>query len=242
MATRVEDAERMIAAARASNRRLFVVSQYRFVPAYRIASTTAPLLSVKRARFEYVMTPEAAGLAGESWKSTPALSGGGILFGSGIHLVDLLVSWFGEPLETTSRLESDPERPGIETAYEARWSGARGEAVEIASRVEQGSRHETTLELQFASRRARIVNWRVDRAASPLSWKVHELALGAREKLVPARRDPLGRQFADILRALRSGERAAVEGEEGLAALRTVIAIRNAAVDSSARRGNDPAR
>lgn len=227
MATTRENAEAMINAARESNRRLFVVSQYRYVPAYRVVSSAVAAAGVSRARFEYVMPPEAAGFDRDSWKCDPALSGGGILFGSGIHLVDLLVHWFSEPAEVESRIAFDTKRRGIETDYEARWRGAKDERVEIVSRVETGAGHTTRLDLEFAGGKAVIENRRIVRGSSPLSWKLRELALGVREKIIPWRRDPLGRQFSDIVRAVSTGDRAEVEGEEGLRALRTILRIRD---------------
>ncbi len=225
LATSSADAERMLAAARRVNRRLFVVCQYRFVPAYRVILDACARRRPCSVRIEYTMPPEAAGLIPGSWKTDARLSGGGIVWSSGVHLVDLLLWWLGPPDGAVSGATAR-ELHGIpvESRYDARWT-AGGCAVELISNCAPGLPHRTTVEVRGDHESGRVVDWRIQRAQSPLAWKVKELALGVAEKFRPHRRDPLGRQFAEVLEALRKSRPSQVDADHGYEAVALVESI-----------------
>lgn len=230
LATSSQEASRMLEAARVGNRRLFVICQYRFVPAYRVLGRAIARRRPAAIRVEYTMPPEAAGLVAGSWKADPALSGGGIAWSSGVHLVDLLLWWLGPP-DGEVDAASARELPGIHVAsrYAARWS-AGGTAVELVSRCAPGLPHRTLVEVEDAGvLRGRIVDRRIDRGVSPVSWKIEELGLGLAEKLRPHRRDPLGRQFAAVRHALATGLPSPVDAAAGLASVRVTEQIEGTA-------------
>ena len=60
-----------------------------------------------------------------------------------------------------------------------------------------------------------------------------ELWTGFWGRAVPSRRDPLARQFADIVQSLATGRRAAVEGADGLSVIGAVEKIYEAALKKS---------
>lgn len=227
LAIRSVDAERMITAAENARRRLFVVCQYRFVPAYRVLKSVIERARPASIRVEYTMPPEAAGLTAGSWKADPALSGGGIAWSSGVHLVDLLLWWLGLP-DGEVIADSSCTLPGIPVVsrYRASWR-AGGTAVLLTSSCLPGLPHRTTVTVESAagSMLGRVVDWRIQRATSPISWKWEELALGLSEKLRPHRRDPLGRQMTAIRRALGTGVPTPYEALSGLEAVRIIERI-----------------
>jgi UDP-N-acetyl-2-amino-2-deoxyglucuronate dehydrogenase len=98
----LEAAHRVAAAERASGRRVTVISQHRFDPASQIVFD-----AVRSGRLGRVTSGNAviswwrsqAYYDSAGWRGTWALDGGGALMNQGIHTVDLLVWFLGEPLE-----------------------------------------------------------------------------------------------------------------------------------------------
>jgi predicted dehydrogenase len=98
----LEAARRVAAAERASGRTVTVISQHRFDPASQVVfdavqggrlgriTSGSATISWWRSQAYY----DSAG-----WRGTWALDGGGALMNQGIHTVDLLVWFLGEPVE-----------------------------------------------------------------------------------------------------------------------------------------------
>jgi len=98
----VEAAYRVAAAGRESDRRVTVISQHRFdtssrvvhgaVASGRLGKVTSGIASISWWRSQGYY--DSAG-----WRGTWALDGGGALMNQGIHTIDLLVWFLGEPVE-----------------------------------------------------------------------------------------------------------------------------------------------
>lgn len=233
MATSTKDAETMVRTAAESGRRCFVVSQYRFIPAFRVLFGTLRRYPVKRVRYSMKATLVMAGIntAGtESWKAKRALSGGGILIGSLVHPLDLFLKWFGEPLDIKSEIGCDLRGIDVETRVHASWKTPAGVHVELEGQASPGAVPSAILEIESASGRIiRVKDRRIDAGTAPLGWKLRELWTGLRGRIVPWRREPLARQFADIVNAITLNVPAEVEGADGLAVIRAVDRIYQAA-------------
>jgi UDP-N-acetyl-2-amino-2-deoxyglucuronate dehydrogenase len=98
----LEAAHRVAVAERASSRRVTVISQHRFDPSSQVVSE-----AVRSGRLGRVTSGNAiiswwrsqAYYDSAGWRGTWALDGGGAVMNQGIHTVDLLVWFLGEPLE-----------------------------------------------------------------------------------------------------------------------------------------------
>ncbi|MDQ6772058.1 MAG: Gfo/Idh/MocA family oxidoreductase [Candidatus Dormibacteraeota bacterium] len=110
VAVSVAGAHRIAAAERASGRRVTVISQHRFDPSSRIVFD-----ALRSGRLGHVTSGSAlipwwrsqAYYDSAGWRGTWALDGGGALMNQGIHTIDLLVWFLGEPVEVfawTARL------------------------------------------------------------------------------------------------------------------------------------------
>ena len=233
MATSPKDAESMVQKAAEFGRRLFVVSQYRFVPAFRVLFGTLRRYPVKRVRYSMKATLFMAGIntAGtESWKAKRDMAGGGILIGSLVHPLDLFLKWFGEPAEIKADIGCDLRGIDVETRVRANWKTPAGVHVELEGQASPGAVPSAILEIESTTGRIiRVKDRRIDARTAPLGWKLRELGTGLRGRLVPWRREPLARQFADIVTALTLNVPAEVEGKDGLAVIRTVDKIYQAA-------------
>ena len=99
---RVRDGERLVALAERQGRRLGVVFQRRADAVYghvAAALSGRALGTVVAASVTMPYERDAAYYRSASWRGTWALDGGGVLMNQGIHLLDVLVWWFGEPDE-----------------------------------------------------------------------------------------------------------------------------------------------
>lgn len=158
--------------------------------------------------FDVAMARPPAG----SWRDNPSLSGGGILLQVGIHYLDLLLWWLGDPLEVTCALDRDDRRENAATAIlrfpagvlaVARFSmvGRRGMPVRMEIEAEEG--------------RLRMVGSQIEsldpelgepptpeQADSSLMYGVGHVAV-----------------IGEAARALAEGQPLAISGEEGLRAV-----------------------
>jgi predicted dehydrogenase len=98
----LEAAYRVAAAERASGQRVTVISQHRFDPASQVvfeAARSGRLGRVTSGSATISWWRSQAYYDSAGWRGTWALDGGGALMNQGIHTVDLLVWFLGEPLE-----------------------------------------------------------------------------------------------------------------------------------------------
>jgi UDP-N-acetyl-2-amino-2-deoxyglucuronate dehydrogenase len=106
MALRLEDADAMIAACNRAGVRLGVVLQRRAEPLFRQIHAAIRAGNLGMPTLGVVLIPyfrpqtyyDQAG-----WRGTWALDGGGVLMNQGIHLLDLLIWYMGDPVEVRAQ-------------------------------------------------------------------------------------------------------------------------------------------
>ena len=232
IATNLETARRMIAAARESGVLLGTVSQHRFDDASLFLSRAIPAGRLGRliqcdCYLKWYRSPEyyARPIKG-SWKT----EGGGALIGQGIHQVDLL-RWLAGPvtevfgawqLGARNRIESEDVvnavlryangATGVIQAATAFWPG-------YPERTEfHGTRGTATISGD------KLTAWDVEGDAGEPAPVVREAASGASDPMAISLA-PFERQFRDFGEAIATGRKPLVAGEEGYQALEVVDAV-----------------
>lgn len=95
IARTLSEADRMIQAARDAGVTLMVAENFRFMPAFRTATTLVAEGWLGALR-QIHMTAWGTG-SSQGWRSSLNATGGGTLIDGGIHYVDLLLQWGGRP-------------------------------------------------------------------------------------------------------------------------------------------------
>jgi UDP-N-acetyl-2-amino-2-deoxyglucuronate dehydrogenase len=239
MATRVADAEAMIRACDEAGVRLGVVLQRRAEPLFRRIRDAVAAGDLGDLTLGVVTMPyhrPQAYYEQAAWRGTWAGDGGGVLMNQGIHLVDLLVWFMGDPVRTSAfaaTLQRDIE---VEDTLAATLVFASGALATIAATTTApGSPHRLELygthgAIQVEGEHAQVWQLRDPAAAAveppPL---LHDTDAGAAG-------DPRGisleghtRIVRDFVAAVRDGHRPAIDGAEGLRSLAAIEAIYRAA-------------
>ncbi|MGH7713271.1 MAG: Gfo/Idh/MocA family protein [Gemmatimonadaceae bacterium] len=242
IAPSVEDADRLLDAARAAGRRVAMNHEFREMPAFRaardaIAADGSGLVFAQAWQLMNLPPWAEPGWRGQLMK--------GVLYEAGIHLVDYLIALFGErPLAVTATMstcgvrEDDTDAVAIVTLEFA--SGAIGQVLQhrlcpgetqyfevradtraASYRVSYGGRARVSAGLL----RSTAPHLRLELGASGLAWREQgpkRRVIGRNPKDAPmvATRLLLERTFA----ALRSGGSLPASGEDGRDAVRVVAA------------------
>lgn len=109
IATTLPDADRIVAAERASGRTVAVISQRRFqTPAVTIKAAIASgrLGNLTSGLAESALYRPQEYYDSGDWRGTLAIDGGGALMNQGIHALDLLIWMLGEPTEVSAQTAS----------------------------------------------------------------------------------------------------------------------------------------
>ena len=241
IAIRSSDVEPLIALAEARDLRFGVVFQRRADPVYTHVARTIGAGALGRIVGVALTLPylrDDAYYASAAWRGTWALDGGGVLMNQGIHLLDVLVWWFGEPVAVhalAATLAHDVEVEDC-AAVALRFAagpaaGALGSVLATTAAAPGwphrldvlGSRGSVTIEGE------RVVRWDVD-AAPP------DTVVDDADRAAAAARDPRAtdtrnhaRVVADFLAAVRNGRAPLVDAREGQRSLRFVERVYAAA-------------
>ena len=97
IARTVDEAERMIAAARAAGVKLMVAENYRFMPVVQRSRELITEGAIGAVRF--IQIQEEMNFVVRGWRSSQEMMGGGVLIDGGIHSVDMLIDLAGMPEE-----------------------------------------------------------------------------------------------------------------------------------------------
>lgn len=150
MATRLADADEMVAACEAHRRLLAVAFQRRTQPLFRRLKTLLTDGRFGEPLMASLVLPyqrDQAYYAAAPWRGTWAQDGGGVLMNQGIHLIDLLVWLLGDPVEVQARTATRL-RP-IETEDTAavlmRFSGGALATVAVTTAVSPNFTHRLEL-------------------------------------------------------------------------------------------------
>lgn len=219
MATSVEEADRMVAAAASAERVLCVGNFRRFFPAMQAVST---LLANQTLGLPLEFDFSEGGRF--AWGATsPALfhraeAGGGVLIDMGVHHVDLLVWWFGEPIDVDFE---DDAMGGVEANCTLRLRFDGG----MTGRVRLSRDHRLPNRCRIRCERGSIA-WDVwDKTrAEALDLEIPGVEAPVSGVLRGARtvEQSFIAQLRNVVRAVRGVEPAAVSGEIAVATLRVI--------------------
>ena len=213
------DAEAICAAARRAGRRLAAGHYKRFFPVHEWIRTAAggasPLGALRRieiaegGKFRW----PAASASFFQRSETP----GGVLLDIGVHWLDLLRWWLGEPADFTYE---DDALGGLEAnaVVQARWPGG----AEARLRLSRDAATENASRFTFEHGEVRLVvndanHLQMQIAGLPGAWRA-ECEGGATNP------QAFILQLRDVVAAVREGREPQVRGEDGAAALRWVEA------------------
>lgn len=224
LAVNVAEAEAMVAAARAHERVLAAGQFRRFFPALQlvrdhlVAGTFGALRSIDIREGGPFDWPAASPSFFDRRQA-----GGGVWLDVGVHVLDTLVWWLGEPSELAY---ADDAAGGLEANCRARLRHANGVASHLFLSRDSATANRWRLEFE----RGEVV-WRVGHAnelelrlAGSATWQIvrteQETAAGRRAgDNVP---DVFVRQLADVIDAARETRAPRVSGAEALRALRLI--------------------
>ncbi|MHB0998708.1 MAG: Gfo/Idh/MocA family protein [Armatimonadota bacterium] len=122
IAMNLEEADQMIETAKERGVKLFVALNQRFLP---IHSKVKEMLENGQIGKAFLVNMVIVGNVmgqlndGTHWKNTWELAGGGVLFDTGTHIVDIMRYWFGEPTSVVAslkRLMSAPDNKADDNA------------------------------------------------------------------------------------------------------------------------------
>lgn len=240
MAVNLEDADAMIAAAENAGVRLGVVLQRRAEPLFRRVYDAIQNGDLGELTLGVVTIPyhrPQAYFDQAAWRGTWSLDGGGVLMNQGIHLVDLLVWFMGDPVEVQAyghTLHRDIE---VEDTLAATLSFANGALATITAtttsapgfphRVEiYGTRGGIQVEGESAGR------WDlVEPTDATVPPPDVGLPVSAGAGADPRGIAPTGHiaVFGDFIQALRSNLPPQIDGKQGRRSLATISAVYRAA-------------
>jgi UDP-N-acetyl-2-amino-2-deoxyglucuronate dehydrogenase len=234
MALTLADADAMIAASRDSGVRLGVALQRRGDPVFQgvraaIESGALGRLTLGAISVPYVRAPSY--YASAAWRGTWALDGGGALMNQGIHLLDLLLWYMGDPIEVQASMATLAHTIEVEDCITAalRFAGGALGSVAATTAAAPGFPHRVEVYgdkggVQIEGEQ--IVRWEVPgqelRTESPEPGTVSAGA-GASPTGIGA----VGhtRLLGDFVAAVQAGRAPLAPGEEGRRSLAAALAI-----------------
>lgn len=117
MATTLEDADAMIQTCEANQRLLAISFQRRTQPLFRRLKTLVDDGLLGKPLMASLVLPyqrKAAYFAAAPWRGTWEMDGGGVLINQGIHLIDILVWLWGDPVEMRAMTATRHQRIATE--------------------------------------------------------------------------------------------------------------------------------
>lgn len=240
LATTLADADRMIAACEAAGVKLGVVFQRRGLPTFQrvhqaLAAGDLGTLTMGTLQMPYFRPQSYYDQA--AWRGTWALDGGGVLMNQGIHLIDLLVWYMGDPVEVSASGGALQWAIDVEDTVAATLRFANGSLATLTATTTAapGFTHKLGLYGTLGGieiEGERIASWRyadtmTPTVAPPELVKDTDAGSGADPKGIK----PTGHIaiLSDFIRAIREDRMPLVDGAEGRRSLATILAIYQAA-------------
>jgi predicted dehydrogenase len=240
MALSLAEADAMIAACERAGVHLGVVLQRRFDPIYErmhgaIAAGNLGDLSLGVVVLPYYR-PQAYYEAAD-WRGTWALDGGGVLMNQGVHLVDLLVWFMGDPTAVQARAATLHREIVAEDTLAAVLQFGNGALATITATTTAwpGFPHRVEVYgsaggIQIEGESARQWRSAVAKERHPEQSARHSLpATGTASDPRGISLDGHVAVLSDFLRALQTGRPPRIDGIEGRRSLAAVLAIYDAA-------------
>lgn len=237
MALSLADADAMIEACDCAGVKLGVVLQRRAEPLFvrvhdAIAAGDLGQITLGLVTMPYYRPQAYYDQA--DWRGTWALDGGGVLMNQGIHLVDLLVWYMGDPVEVQAHADTLHRNVEVEDTLVATLRFGGGAMATIAATTTAASGFPHRIEIYGTNGGIQLEGETVGR------WDLAEAAVEPPEVGAPihagAGGDPRGIAptghiaiVGDIIRALRTHRSPQIDGVEGRRGLAAVLAIYQAA-------------
>lgn len=236
MAVTLEGADRMIEACEEAGVRLGVVFQRRVEPMFAHIKKALNAGDFGRLSTGLVSMPYYRGqdyYDQATWRGTWKLDGGGVLMNQGIHIIDLLVWYMGDPVEVKSFADTLHRDIEVEDTAAAvlRFENGAVATVMGTTTADPGFPHR--LEIYgtnggFQVEGESVSNWTL---ANRGKARVEPLETGGAEG-AGSGGDPGGIDVTghvnivgDFVRAVRDGRLPMIDGEEGRRSLETILAI-----------------
>ena len=237
MALSLEDADAMIAACRQNGVQLGVCLQRRAEPLFRRVHDAIHGGDLGEITLGVVTMPyfrDEAYYAQAEWRGTWAMDGGGVLMNQGIHIVDLLLWFLGDPVEARAFADSRHRSVEIEDTAGAALRFASGAVATITATVaaEPGFPHR--LEVYGTNGGIQI------EGESVLRWGLADASKATVEPWPAATEqvdagmagDPRGISTSghvailkEFIAAIGRGENPAIDGAEGRRSLAAILAV-----------------
>jgi len=240
MALTLDDADRMIEVCQKKGVALGVVFQRRTEPVFQrvrqaVEAGDLGLLNLGVLTMPYVRAQ--AYYDSAPWRGTWSLDGGGVLMNQGIHLVDLLIWYMGDPVAiqaTAATLRRDIE---VEDTLTATLRFANGALASVSATTTAAPGFAHRLEIYGTKGAIQIEGEQI------YAWTLVDGHTPTIEPLEPGRApdagsgsDPRGISpsghtaiLRDFMQAVREGRPPLVDGHEGRRSLATILAIYEAA-------------
>ncbi|MGH2820379.1 MAG: Gfo/Idh/MocA family protein [Actinomycetota bacterium] len=240
MALDLQDADEMIDVCERADVRLGVVLQRRAEPLFVRLSEAISAGDLGRPTLGVIALPyhrPQSYFEQAAWRGTWALDGGGVLMNQGIHLVDLLIWYMGDPVEVTGQARTLAHRLEVEDTLSATLELSSGglATVSATTTAAPGAPHRVEIYgtggyVQIEGESVR--RWRLqdpDRAVVP---PLPEESVDDTGAAGDPRGIDLGGHSSilrDMMEAVRAGRRPMVDGREGRRSLAAVLSIYEAA-------------
>lgn len=240
MALSVNDARAMIECARKNNRHLAVALQRRADPLFKSVQEAIRNGDLGDITLGSIVMPYYRNQAyydQAAWRGTWELDGGGVLMNQGIHIIDILLWFMGDPVEVEAfahTLHRDIEVEDVATAI-LKFENGSVATIGATTTVGGGAPHRIEI---FGTNGAiqiegeGVVRWNLQdeskMTVSPASISANSSAgAGADPRGIST--DGHTAIVADLLTSIETGESPAIDGQEGLRSLSTIHAIYTAA-------------
>jgi UDP-N-acetyl-2-amino-2-deoxyglucuronate dehydrogenase len=240
MALSLPEADAMIAACDRSGVRLGVVLQRRFDPIYKrvydaIAAQALGTLTLGAVTIPYYRPQSYYDSA--AWRGTWASDGGGVLMNQGIHLVDLLVWFMGDPTAVRAQTATLQRSIEVEDTLTAMLAFANGALATITATTTAWPGFPHRVEVYGSAGGIQVEGEAVRQWQTSVPDHSHPRPATQQELVAAgAGSDPKGISveghvavLGDFLRALQTGQPLQIDGAQGRRSLAAVLAIYEAA-------------
>ena len=240
MALSLTDAEAMITACDQAGVKLGVVLQHRVEPLFQRIHSAIQAGDLGDLTLGVVTMPYYRSQAyydQADWRGTWALDGGGVLMNQGIHLVDLLLWYMGDPVEVQAHADTLHWGIEVEDTLAATLRFANGALATITATTTAAPGFSHRIEIYGTNGCIQVEGESVGRwtLADPAKATV-EAPEASITTDAGAGGDPRGIAptghiaiFRDFIHALRENRAPQVDGVEGRRSLATVLAVYQAA-------------
>lgn len=237
MALSLADADAIIAACRENDVRLGVTLQRRVEPLFRRVHDAIHNGDLGEITLAAVTMPYLRGeayYAQADWRGTWALDGGGVLMNQGIHIIDLLVWFLGDPVEVKSFASTGRRTVEVENTAAAVLRFGSGALASLTGTITTAPGFPHRIEIYGTNGAIQIEGEAVLRwsLADPSKGTVEPWPVATGQVDAGMAADPRGIAasghiaiLGDLIDAIRAGREPAIDGAEGRRSLATVLAV-----------------